>query len=86
MVWDGALAKTGAPSMQPALSQGFFAALIGPITSTIGQHLRLYRRGLLDMSAMDHSERYAQAARSEDVRGRLRVCASDQGLFIAAQV
>ena len=35
---------------------------------------------------MDHSERYAQAARSEDVRGRLRVCASDQGLFIAAQV
>ena len=23
MVWDGALAKTGAPSMQPALSQGW---------------------------------------------------------------
>ena len=34
---------------------------------------------------MENRERYAQATRSRDVRGRLRVCASDQGLFIAAR-
>jgi hypothetical protein len=40
----------------------------------------------LKRQAPGDSERYAQAARSEDVRGRLRVCASDQGPFISAQV